>query len=51
MLLDFKALSEKIELKASGQEKNYQTLIISPPIWLQSPFTHPEQPGLLLPTP
>ena len=39
---------KKTELKASGQDKNYQTLV-APPISLECPLQL-EQPGLLLPT-
>lgn len=42
---------KEIELKACAQDKNYQTLIITPPVLLQCPLPHLEQPVLLLPTP
>ena len=42
---------KEIEIKASGQDKNYQTLTIAPPISLSCPLPHLELPGLLLPAP
>ena len=39
---------KEIELEASGQDKNDQTLIIAPPNSLLMPLPHFEQPGLPL---
>ena len=44
-------LFKETELRASGQDKNYQTLIMAPPVSTECSLSHLEQPGLLLPAP